>query len=55
MRATDQIGRLRPGLLADFVLWSADPLDPAAKVRQVYVGGVLAFEATEEAEKGGTE
>lgn len=55
LRAADQIGRLRPGLLADLVLWSADPLDPAAKVRQVYVGGVLAFEATEQAEKGGTE
>jgi imidazolonepropionase-like amidohydrolase len=23
-----QIGRLRPGMLADFVVWSGDPLDP---------------------------
>ena len=35
----NRIGSLRPGLLADFVLWSGDQLDPQTKVMQVYVGG----------------
>jgi imidazolonepropionase-like amidohydrolase len=48
----DQIGRLRPGLLADFVIWSGDPCEPATTVRQVYVGGALAFEATGETGEG---
>jgi imidazolonepropionase-like amidohydrolase len=52
LRVTDKIGRLRPGLLADFVLWSGDPLDPASTVRRVYVGGTLAYEATDQMEKG---
>ncbi|MBN1851556.1 MAG: amidohydrolase family protein [Pirellulales bacterium] len=34
-----QIGRLKPGFFADFVVWSGDPLDPATKVRRVYAGG----------------
>ncbi len=47
LRVSDKIGRLRPGLLADFVLWSGDPLDPASTVRRVYVGGTLVYEATD--------
>jgi imidazolonepropionase-like amidohydrolase len=54
LRVGGQIGRLRPGLLADFVLWSADPSDPAAKVLRVYVGGDLVYQAPDEAKKGET-
>jgi imidazolonepropionase-like amidohydrolase len=52
LRVADKIGRLRPGLLADFVLWSGHPLDPTSSVRRVYVGGTLAYEATDQSEKG---
>jgi imidazolonepropionase-like amidohydrolase len=55
LRVADKIGRLRPGLLADFVVWSGDPLDPASAVRQVYIGGTLVYDANSEAEEGGTE
>ena len=48
----DKTGRLRPGLLADFVVWSGDPLDPASQVAKVYVDGILAYEATDQAEPG---
>jgi imidazolonepropionase-like amidohydrolase len=51
LRVGGKIGRLRPGLLADFVLWSADPSDPAAKVLRVYVGGELVYQAPDEAKK----
>jgi len=54
LRVGGQIGRIRPGLLADFVLWSADPSDPAAKVRRVYVGGELVYQAPDEVKKGET-
>ncbi len=52
LRVADRIGRLRPGLLADFVVWSTDPLDPAAKVLRVYVGGTLVYQASDESKKG---
>jgi len=52
LRVADKIGRLRPGLLADLVVWSGDPLAPATKVLRVYVGGALVYEATDETEKG---
>jgi len=54
LRVGGQIGRIRPGLLADFVLWSADPADPAAKVLRVYVGGELVYQAPDEVKKGET-
>jgi imidazolonepropionase-like amidohydrolase len=41
----NRIGRLRPGMLADLVLWRGDPLDPVARVQRVYLGGQLTFEA----------
>jgi imidazolonepropionase-like amidohydrolase len=52
LRVADRIGRLRPGMLADVVLWSGDPLDPASKVQRVYVGGALVFESVEAPNKG---
>jgi imidazolonepropionase-like amidohydrolase len=43
----DQIGRVHPGRLADLVIWSTDPADPAAQVQMVYVGGDLVYEASD--------
>jgi len=34
-----EIGRLEPGKHADVVIWSADPLSPAAVVERVFVAG----------------
>jgi len=46
----DKLGRLRPGLLADVVIWSGDPLEPASRVKRVYMGGTVVYQAdTEEA------
>jgi imidazolonepropionase-like amidohydrolase len=53
LRVAGEIGRLRPGLLADFVLWSGDPLDPETKVQRVYVGGALVYQAPQQTKKGG--
>lgn len=55
LKVTRHIGRLRPGMLADFVVWSGDPLDPATEVLRVYVGGVLVYERADETEKGNDE
>lgn len=52
LRVGDQIGRLRPGMLADFVLWSGDPLDPASRILRVYVGGTQVYDATARPNKG---
>jgi imidazolonepropionase-like amidohydrolase len=48
LRVSDRIGRLRPGLLADFVVWSADPREPTARVLQTYVGGTLVYESNDD-------
>jgi imidazolonepropionase-like amidohydrolase len=45
---SDRIGRLRPGMLADLVIWSNDPADPAARVHMVYVGGDLVYDASDQ-------
>jgi len=47
LRVDRRIGRLRPGLLADCVLWSGDPRDPASQVLRVYVGGKLVYSSDE--------
>jgi imidazolonepropionase-like amidohydrolase len=39
----DRVGKLAPGLDADFVLWSGDPLSLSSRVVAVYVGGELAY------------
>ncbi len=38
---SDRLGRLAPGLDADFVLWSGDPLDLTSSITAVYVDGRL--------------
>jgi imidazolonepropionase-like amidohydrolase len=38
---SDRLGRLAPGLDADFVLWSGDPLDLTSSVDAVYIDGRL--------------
>ena len=55
LKVSRDIGRLRPGMLADFVVWSGAPLDPTSKVLRVYVGGALVYEATDETKKGNDE
>lgn len=39
----DQIGSLRPGRMADLVVWSGDPHDPSSMVERVFVGGGLVY------------
>lgn len=36
----DRTGSLAPGKDADFVIWSTDPLDPAAQAESVYIDGI---------------
>lgn len=36
----DRKGALKPGMDADFVLWSADPFDPSSTPTSVVIGGV---------------
>lgn len=40
---SSRVGKLSPGLDADFVLWSGDPLDLSSRVMFVYVDGARAF------------
>ncbi len=47
LRVAGEIGRVRPGLRADLVIWSGDPLDPASRVEKVFVGGKLAYDSSE--------
>lgn len=42
---SDRIGSLSPGLLADFVVFSDDPLAATASVQRVYMDGHLAYRA----------
>ncbi len=39
MGIDDRVGALRPGLDADLVLWSGDPLDVMSRAVRVFVGG----------------
>jgi imidazolonepropionase-like amidohydrolase len=40
----DRVGALAPGLDADIVIWSGDPLDITSVAERVYIGGRLQFE-----------
>lgn len=42
----DRIGGIRPGMDADLVLWSGDPLDFRSKVQAVFVNGVPEYRRT---------
>ena len=41
----DRVGHLAPGMDADLVVLTGDPLATSSHVRRTYVGGVLAYEA----------
>jgi len=37
---SDRVGRLAPGMLADVVVWSGDPLELATLAEHVFIGGI---------------
>ncbi|MFL6143105.1 MAG: amidohydrolase [Labedaea sp.] len=39
MSLDDRVGALRPGLDADLVIWSGDPLDVMSRAMRVFIGG----------------
>ncbi len=45
LEISNRVGRIRPGMSADLVIWSTDPNDAAAKVNQVYIGGQLVYKS----------
>ncbi len=45
LRVDDEIGRIRPGLQADLVIWSDHPLAAGARVVRVFVGGQEVYQA----------
>ncbi len=47
LRVDEQIGRLRPGMLADLVVWSGDPLDPATQVLRVFINGQQVYSSVD--------
>ncbi len=48
LRVEDRLGAVRPGLLADLVIWTGHPLDPESRVSQVIVSGEVVYEAQQE-------
>ncbi|WP_374010642.1 amidohydrolase [Leifsonia sp. LS-T14] len=43
LRLDDRIGSLTPGLDADVVLWSGDPLDVNSRAERVFIGGAEVY------------
>jgi imidazolonepropionase-like amidohydrolase len=54
MSLDDRVGALKPGLDADIVLWSGDPLDVMSRAVRVFVGGRPVYHFDEEANRGVT-
>ena len=52
MGLDDRVGSLKPGLDADVVLWSGDPLDIMSRALRVYVGGREVYTYDEERREG---
>ncbi len=48
----DRVGALKPGLDADIVLWSGDPLDVMSRAVRVFVGGRPVYHFDEQAGEG---
>ena len=48
LRLDDQVGSLKPGLDADVVIWSGDPLDVMSRVLRVFVRGREVYSYDEE-------
>jgi imidazolonepropionase-like amidohydrolase len=54
MGLDDRVGALKPGLDADIVLWSGDPLDVMSRAVRVFVGGRPVYHFDEAANQGVT-
>ncbi|OLT28226.1 amidohydrolase [Nocardiopsis sp. CNR-923] len=52
MGIDDRVGALRPGLDADVVVWSGDPLDVMSRALRVFVGGREVYTYDEERREG---
>ena len=52
MGLDDRVGSLRPGLDADVVVWSGDPLDIMSRAQRVFVGGREVYTYDEEERRG---
>jgi len=48
----DRVGSLTPGLDADVVVWSGDPLDTTSRAEQVYIDGRLVYSWDADAFRG---
>ncbi|MFV2198934.1 amidohydrolase [Nocardiopsis sp. LOL_012] len=52
MGIADRVGALRPGMDADVVVWSGDPLDVMSRALRVFVGGREVYTYDEERREG---
>ncbi len=55
MGLDDRVGSLKPGLDADIVLWSGDPLDVMSRAVRVFVNGRSVYHFDEDRNEGVTE
>jgi imidazolonepropionase-like amidohydrolase len=55
MGLDDRVGALKPGLDADIVLWSGDPLDVMSRAVRVFVNGRSVYHFDEDRNEGVTE